>query len=73
MEDKGYGHINQSELAWRKGSRSSGSGSDCVEVADLPDGGFALRDSKDPNGSTLFFTPSERAAFVAGVREEHLP
>ena len=72
MEDKGYGHINQSELAWRKGSRSSGSGSDCVEVADLPDGGFAVRDSKDPEGPILFFTPGERAAFVAGVREENL-
>ncbi|KUL35697.1 DUF397 domain-containing protein [Actinoplanes awajinensis] len=61
MGDKNFGHINQSELAWRKGSRSSGSGSDC-----------AVRDSKDPSGPILFFTPSERAAFVAGVREEHL-
>ncbi|GLY00209.1 MULTISPECIES: DUF397 domain-containing protein [Actinoplanes] len=49
-----------------------GSGGDCVEVADLPDGGFAVRDSKDPDGPILFFTPGERAAFVAGVREENL-
>lgn len=72
MQDKGYGHIDQNALAWRKGSRSSGSGSDCVEVADLPDGGFALRDSKNPDGPTLLFTPSERAAFVAAIRDEDL-
>ncbi|HWS31907.1 MAG TPA: DUF397 domain-containing protein [Actinoplanes sp.] len=37
-----------------------------------PDGGFALRDSEDPDGPTLFLTPGERAAFVAGIREENL-
>lgn len=57
-------------LAWRKSSYSNGTGGDCVEVADLPDGGRAVRDTKDRgNGSVLLFTPAEWQAFVAGVRD----
>ncbi len=53
---------------WRKSSRSNGNGGDCVEVADLPDGSRAVRDSKDRSGPTLLFTPSEWQAFVEGVK-----
>jgi Domain of unknown function (DUF397) len=49
---------------WRKSSRS-GDG-DCVQVA-LSDGQVLLRDSKDPAGPQLSFTPSEWRAFMAGV------
>ncbi|MFB4298483.1 DUF397 domain-containing protein [Actinomadura sp. NTSP31] len=42
------------EARWRKASRSSASGSDCVEVAGLP-GLIAVRDSKDPDGPKLLF------------------
>ncbi len=52
---------------WHKSSRSGTSGT-CVEVADLPDGGRAVRDSKDRTGPSLTFTPAEWAAFTAGVR-----
>ena len=34
-------------------------------VADLP-GTIAVRDSKDPDGPALIFTPAEWAAFTAG-------
>lgn len=63
--------LTQSELAWRKSSRSGGSsgGGDCVEVADLPGGGRAVRDSKNPAGAQLRFTPSEWTAFVGGVKD----
>ena len=37
-------------LTWRKSSFSGGQGGDCVEVAELPDGGRAVRDSKDLAG-----------------------
>jgi hypothetical protein len=53
---------------WRKSSRSNGNGGDCVEVADLPDGSRAVRDSKDRGGPTLLFTPAEWRAFVEGVK-----
>jgi hypothetical protein len=52
---------------WRKSSRSSGNGGNCVEVADnLPDV-VAVRDSKDPAGPVLSFTPATWRGFVAAV------
>jgi hypothetical protein len=54
---------------WRKSSRSSGNGGNCVEVADLDGGHRAVRDSKDPAGPVLMFTPGEWSAFTAGVRD----
>jgi Domain of unknown function (DUF397) len=59
--------------AWRKSSFSSGNGGACVEVAILPgatEGGgglVALRDSKDPDGPALVFTPYEWQGFLADV------
>ena len=52
---------------WRKSSCSQGQGV-CVEVADLDDGGRAVRDSKDPAGPVLRFAAAGWAAFTAGVR-----
>ncbi|MGH3972892.1 MAG: DUF397 domain-containing protein [Pseudonocardiaceae bacterium] len=56
-----------SDVRWKKSSRS-GAGNNCVEVADLPDGGRAVRDSKDPTGPAPMFTAAEWVAFTAGVR-----
>ncbi len=61
-------HADLSGAVWRKSSFSNGTGGNCVEVADLDNGGRAVRDSKDPNGPALIFTPAEWAAFTAGVR-----
>jgi hypothetical protein len=47
------------DLAWKKSSYSSGSGGNCVEVAALPDGGRAIRDSKNPAGGMLLLTPAQ--------------
>ncbi|MGW2812540.1 DUF397 domain-containing protein [Streptomyces sp. NPDC001415] len=51
---------------WRKAT-VSGAENDCVEVAELPHGARAVRDSKNPEREPLRFTASEWAAFRAGV------
>ncbi len=52
---------------WRKSTRSIGA-TNCVEVADLPHGGRAVRDSKSPAGAMLRFPAAQWAAFSAGLR-----
>jgi predicted secreted Zn-dependent protease len=53
-------------MAWRKASRS-GTGN-CVQVAAAGRGMIAVRDSKNPEGGLLIYTPSEWAAFIDGVK-----
>ena len=53
---------------WIKSSYSN-SGANCVELARARDGAVAVRDSKDPEGPKLVFTPDEWRAFAAGVRD----
>lgn len=60
--------VDLTAAAWFKSSRSSG-GQDCVEVAFLEAGHVGVRDSKDPTGPALVFTPSEWDAFTAGMAD----
>jgi hypothetical protein len=53
-------------LEWVKSS-FSGNNNECVEVAALPDGARALRDSKNPDGPALVFPAAEFTAFLSGV------
>ena len=55
-------------VIWQKSSRSNPSGN-CVECAPLADGGVAVRNSRDPEGPTLIYTPAEIEAFILGVRD----
>ncbi|MGX1805720.1 DUF397 domain-containing protein [Nocardia sp. NPDC055321] len=59
-------NIDLSGARWFKSSRSTAS-QDCVEVAFLDAGHVGVRDSKNPGGPALVFTPGEWNAFVAGV------
>jgi len=56
---------DQPRVVWRKSSFSNGQ-ANCVEVAMLDDA-VAVRDSKDPAGPVLVFTPTEWRAFTRGV------
>lgn len=52
---------------WVKSSLSLANGN-CVEVAALPGGGVGVRNSRNPGGLVLRFTPDEWAAFLGGAR-----
>jgi hypothetical protein len=60
--------IDLSRAVWAKSSYSGGNGGQCVEVAANLDGIVAVRDSKDPHGPALIFTPGEWRTFAAGVK-----
>jgi Domain of unknown function (DUF397) len=53
-------------VVWRKSTDSGGNG-DCVEVADLRRA-VAVRDSKNPTGGALRFSPDEWKTFLQSVR-----
>lgn len=55
------------QALWRKSSHS-GSGDQCVEVAALPAGHRAVRDSKDVTGPVLLFGPDEWRVFLDSMR-----
>lgn len=52
---------------WRKSSFSSYN-ANCVEVSGLSSEAIRVRDSKNPRGGVLHFTPGEWDAFIGGVR-----
>jgi len=53
-------------LVWRRSTRCSTN--ECVEVAELPGGGVAVRDSKQPSsGPVLKFSAQEWQAFISSV------
>jgi uncharacterized protein DUF397 len=66
-----YNGMSASELpavSWRKSRRSNPSGN-CVELAELPDGQVALRNSRFPEGPVLLYSRAEIAALLGGVRD----
>ncbi|MET8461835.1 DUF397 domain-containing protein [Micromonospora zamorensis] len=56
---------------WRKSTRSGDNGGNCVEVTDNLPGLVAVRDSKDPAGPALTFTPVAWTNFVRATRSGH--
>ena len=55
----------RSALFWLKAQASGATG--CVEIASTVDK-IAMRDSKDPDGPILVYTPTEFSAFLKGAR-----
>ena len=59
--------MDLNRIEWRKASFSTGNGGACVEVAHTG-AGIAVRDSKDPDGPRLAFTPRQWRSFTAQVK-----
>jgi hypothetical protein len=54
-------------VVWRNATASNPRG-DCVELARLAGGAVAVRNSRDPHGPALVYTPAEIAAFLSGAK-----
>ena len=57
-----------SRTRWRKPARS-GSNGNCVEIA-ATGTAIAVRDSRDPHGPRLAFTPGQWRAFTIAIRTQ---
>lgn len=60
--------VDLSKAEWFKSSYSGNNGGECVEVAFVA-GVVGMRDSKNPTGPALVFTPGEWDAFLAGAAD----
>jgi hypothetical protein len=60
--------VGLGNAAWRKSSYSSAD-NNCVEVAFL-NNTVAIRDSKNPDGPVLLFTPKQHEAFIQGLKTD---
>jgi len=58
--------MDLTHASWRKSSYSTQNGS-CVEIAHTPSA-VAVRDSTDPNGPWLAFTPADWWAFLRQIK-----
>lgn len=56
------------DTRWRTSSFSGGNGNGCVEVAFLPSGAVAVRDTEDRELPAHRYAIVEWQAFLAGVR-----
>jgi len=56
------------DVRWMKSQYSNATG-ECVELAALPNGEVAMRNSRFPAGPVLVYTQAEITAFLAGAKD----
>jgi hypothetical protein len=56
------------DAVWQKSLHSNSQGT-CVELARLPDGEVAVRNSRFPEGPALIYTRAEIQALLQGVKD----
>ncbi|HEU5025397.1 MAG TPA: DUF397 domain-containing protein [Spirillospora sp.] len=61
--------MDLTNATWRKASRSTSNGGQCIEVARIRDT-VAIRDSKDPGGPALLLTPRALRRLAAALRND---
>ena len=69
--DTTYNGMSAAELGdvrWLKSQYSNATG-ECVELAALPNGEIAMRNSRFPAGPVLVYTQAEITAFLAGAKD----
>ncbi|RKS76390.1 uncharacterized protein DUF397 [Actinomadura pelletieri DSM 43383] len=64
--------LNLIGASWRKSSHSTGDASTCVEVATNLPAVVAVRDSTDPTGPALLFTPATWRTFTDKLKRDEL-
>ena len=57
------------DVSWRKSSYTASNGGACVEVAATSAQLYLVRDSKNPDGPRLSFSPAQWGAFIGGIKE----
>jgi hypothetical protein len=55
------------DVSWQKSHLSNSQGN-CVELAELPDGSVAVRNSRHPAGPALVYTRAEIQALIRGAK-----
>lgn len=60
-------NVDLAQARWYKSSRS-GAGKECVEVAHLNAGHVGVRDSKNPAGPALVFSPTTWDTFLTNTK-----
>ncbi|WP_067884567.1 DUF397 domain-containing protein [Nocardia vaccinii] len=61
--------IDLTDAQWFKSSMSTAKEA-CVEVTWLPAGRVGVRDSKNPEGPALIFSPDEWTAFTSVIQHD---
>ncbi|WP_433333259.1 DUF397 domain-containing protein [Spirillospora sp. CA-294931] len=56
------------DATWQKSRRSNSQGN-CVEIAELPGGRVAMRNSRHPEGPALIYNRPEIEALILGAKD----